>query len=168
MQEIVEKKDKDCYTWNPSIKELASRVYYTKKVVRYHDKRAATVKGRETIVQNVDISEEIDDNHEFIKFYLTGINAVSGYNKLSSTAQKIMSYVFTKLVHNQDYFYRLDGEIAITTELGSNVIYKGFKELIEKGWIVKSNVKLKYWINVNLYFKGDRLKLLKEFYKTAN
>lgn len=168
MQELSKKIINNGHKWNPSLQELASRLHYAKKIAKYNGKREGTLKGEKTILQSVDLIEVIDDNEEFVKIYLTDLNALKEYAKLSSTAQQILSYIFFKINYNEDYFYKLDGEISKYTGLGYNVIYRGFKELVETKWVSKSDVKLKYWINVSLFFKGDRNKVLQNYINVIN
>ena len=44
-------------------------------------------------------------------------------------------------------------------------IFSAIGELLEKEWIAKTKNQFVYWINPKLFYKGDRLVVLKEYRK---
>ena len=101
---------------------------------------------------------EMSDRESFIKIYKSGIDNLF---PLSSSSQVLFKYICRVLKPNKDIVF-LDGKEFIR-EYGIksvNTFYKCLAELIDNQIIANTNEKGFYFININFFFNGDRIKFI--------
>ena len=164
-QEKLNKKDSPRYQANPFMGEV-------------HIKRGSkkiTV-GRAGALVNTDTGEinatEISmikqvDRTEFVKLFAEGVKR---FFELSPSGAKLLAYVLKVVqevpgtdritLHFMDYMERFPGD---QTGMRKTTFYRGFTELLSKGFIAQSVVPNLYYINPKLFFNGDRAKFVTEY-----
>lgn len=112
----------------------------------------------------------VDEAH-FVKLFAAGVIAMFA---LTRTAQKVfnlllkryqtekMSNGYADCVELFWFDNKLDGEAIGITE---QTFKKGLRELIDKQFLYP-RITHSYWINPNLFFKGDRVMFVREYRKT--
>jgi hypothetical protein len=164
-QDKLNKKDAPRYQANPFMGEV-------------HIKRGSkklTV-GRAGALVNTDTGEinatEISmikqvDRTEFVKLFAEGVKR---FFELSPSGAKLLAYVLKVVqevpgtdritLHFMDYMERFPGD---QTGMKKTTFYRGFTELLSKGFIAQSVVPNLYYINPKLFFNGDRAKFVTEY-----
>lgn len=112
---------------------------------------------------------EVDEQH-FVKIFAAGVIAMY---ELTRTAQKVFALVLKKYeecsmsggyADTVELFWfnaGLDGQKANMSEQTFN---KGLRELIDKQFLYP-RIPNSYWVNANLFFKGDRVMFIREYQK---
>ncbi len=109
--------------------------------------------------------EEKYDKKEFTKVFRAGL---IGMFDLSKSAVKVFAYIAAKVKPNQGHIYIELKECMTFTKYKSNTpILSGLSELIEHGFIARSDMHYKYFINPNMFFNGNRVTFIKT-YKSEN
>lgn len=110
---------------------------------------------------------QVDEEH-FVKIFAAGVTAMFS---LSRTAQKVFNLVLKRYQQSEmaggysdtvELFWfdnKLDGESIGITE---QTFKKGLRELIDKQFL-HARITHSYWINPNLFFKGDRVLFIREY-----
>ena len=164
-QDKLNKKDAPRYQANPFMGEV-------------HIKRGSkklTV-GRAGALVNTDTGEinatEISmikqvDRTEFVKLFAEGVKR---FFELSPSGAKLLAYVLKVVqevpgtdritLHFMDYMERFPGD---QNGMKKTTFYRGFTELLSKGFIAQSVVPNLYYINPKLFFNGDRAKFVTEY-----
>ena len=164
-QDRLSKKDARRYQSNPFMGEV-------------HIKRGSkklTV-GRAGALVNTDTGEinatEISmikqvDRTEFVKLFAEGVKR---FFELSPSGAKLLAYVLKVVqevpgtdritLHFMDYMERFPGD---QNGMKKTTFYRGFTELLTKGFIAQSVVPNLYYINPKLFFNGDRAKFVTEY-----
>lgn len=164
-QDKLNKKDAPRYQANPFMGEV-------------HIKRGSkklTV-GRAGALVNTDTGEinatEISmikqvDRTEFVKLFAEGVKR---FFELSPSGAKLLAYVLKVVqevpgtdrisLHFMDYMERFPGD---QTGMKKTTFYRGFTELLSKGFIAQSVVPNLYYINPKLFFNGDRAKFVMDY-----
>lgn len=95
------------------------------------------------------------DAEQFVRFFFNRLEVLWD---LSKPSMKILTYIFTILDWNKDFFYfEIDEAKKFTGYRGSNSILNALAELVEKGIIARSQIYNKFFINPMILFKGDRI-----------
>lgn len=138
--------------------------------------------GRAEMLANLDTGEvthasilhevnQVDEAH-FVKIFAAGVTAMFS---LSRTAQKVFNLVLKRYQASEmpggyadtiELFWfdnKLDGESIGITE---QTFKKGLRELIDKQFL-HARITHSYWINPNLFFKGDRVLFIREYRKAG-
>lgn len=111
--------------------------------------------------------EEVDDAH-FVKIFASGIAAVYDLTRTASRVFQIilnayqcepMSGGFADSVYLAWYDGTLNGT---TLDMSEDTYQRGLKELLAKGFLAPRQPNL-FWVNPNLFFKGDRALFLREY-----
>lgn len=93
---------------------------------------------------------------EYTKFIVNQEFNISAYHKLPKMADTILMYI---LYHCIDYntpsftFKANDFSTIINSDIST--IYKGIKALVDLKYIARTKTKETYWINHNLFYKGN-------------
>ena len=164
-QDKLTKKDAKRYQSNPFMGEVHIRRGSKKLTV-----------GRSGTLVNMDTGEinatEISmikqvDRTEFVKLFSEGVKR---FFELSPSGAKLLSYVLNVVqeypgtdritLHFMDYMERFPGD---QNGMKKTTFYRGFSELLTKGFIAQSVVPNLYYINPKLFFNGDRAKFVTEY-----
>jgi hypothetical protein len=164
-QDKLNKKDAPRYQANPFMGEVHIRKGSKKLTV-----------GRAGALVNTDTGEinatEISmikqvDRTEFVKLFAEGVKR---FFELSPSGAKLLAYVLKVVqevpgtdrisLHFMDYMERFPGD---QNGMKKTTFYRGFTELLSKGFIAQSVVPNLYYINPKLFFNGDRAKFVTEY-----
>ncbi len=95
------------------------------------------------------------DAEQFVRFFFSRLEILWD---ISKPAMRILTYIFTTLDWNKDFFYLDFKEVKNQTGYkGDNSILNALAELAEKGVIARSHIYNKFFINPMVLFKGDRI-----------
>lgn len=160
------------YEVNPSVENLHLRVRNNKVFVKDNESLFITnVKtGEVTPAQSgaTFVKEELVDQEHFIKLYTLGIEHLA---QLTGSGFKVFQLVYRELLGKKD----VDTIFLDFNELKhfgkwqwSKVTFSsGINELLNKEILYKAIGTNKYFTNVNLFFNGDRINIVKS-YKLKN
>lgn len=109
---------------------------------------------------------KIVDSERFAKVYLEGVTKTF---ELGSAARKVFSLILAVCEKNTDRIY-LNFMVVqeVNTEISQATFMRGMRELLKKDFIAESVFPHQYWINVHLFFNGDRVKFITEYVKAAS
>lgn len=111
---------------------------------------------------------EYKDDAQFVKIFSDGIKAAF---ELSKTAARVFQTVleqYEKEPMNNGYADSIylawfnKGLSGEQTGMSEPTFNRGMRELVAKGFIYPRSPSL-YWVNPNLFFKGDRVMFVKEY-----
>lgn len=150
-------KDYEVYSVNPST-VLISDVKVINQIKKGEIKRMQDLDtGEETIIQ--EMGEHLvfkKDSREYRKVYVDSLPTVS---MLSSAGLKVWCYVLARLIAKKDeVFINLEDCMEYTGYKTRANIYNGIINLLEHGLLFKKVGSGVYFINVNIFFNGNRIK----------
>ncbi len=160
------------YETNPSVENLHLRVKSNKVFVKDNEALIITnaKTGETTQAQGgaTFVKEELVDQEQFIKLYTSGIEHLA---QLTGSGFKVFQLVYRELLGKKD----IDTVFLDFNELKhfgkwkwSKVTFSsGINELLNKEILYKAIGANKYFTNVNLFFNGDRINVVKS-YKLKN
>lgn len=151
------------------------------KETRYGTKKRYARAGRAEELVNVQTGEyhqrfaviqsvEEVDNDQFVKLYAAGVQAAF---ELSKTAMRVFHLVLVEYEREpmvkgyaDTVYLAWNGRSATGEKLDMSeaTLNRGMRELVMKGFLHPRSPSL-YWVNPNLFFKGDRVILMNEFRK---
>lgn len=160
------------YDTNPSIGNLHLSIKSNKVFAKGNEALIITnaKTGETTTGQSgaTFVKEELVDTEKFIKIYTSGIEHLA---ELTASAFKVFQLIYREMLGQKD----IDKIFLDFHELKhfdkwkwSNVTFKsGINELLQKEIIYKAVGTNQYFINVSLFFNGDRVNVVKS-YKLKN
>lgn len=164
-QDKLSKKDAPRYQANPFMGEVHIKRGSKKLTVG----RADTLVNQETgeiLATEISVIRQVDRT-EFVKLFSEGVKR---FFELSPSGAKLLAYVLKVVqevpgtdritLHFMDYMERFPGD---QTGMKKTTFYRGFTELLSKGFIAQSVVPNLYYINPKLFFNGDRAKFVTEY-----
>ena len=115
---------------------------------------------------NAIYQRRIVDSERFAKVYIDGVSKTF---ELGSASRKVFSVILAVCGKDVDSIY-LNFMVAEQhcSEISKATFMRGMRELIEKGFIAESVFPHKFWINVHLFFNGDRVKFITEYVKESS
>ena len=149
--------DFEQYAINPSSvyeEDIKSITYIKKGDVRsLHDMST----GEEVMIQNLDnVSSFSVDNREYRKVYVNGLNSIS---ELSSSGLRVWCYILARLSPKKNEItINMSDALDYTGYKGKMNIYNGIINLLENGMLFRKNGSGSYYININIFFNGNRIK----------
>lgn len=112
---------------------------------------------------NAIYQRKIVDSERFAKIYLDGLAKTFD---LTKTAQRVFQSILKLCEKDTDSIWLNFMTISKCDEnLPEATFYRGLKELLEKDFLAYSDIPNKFWINVHLFFNGDRVKFITEYVK---
>lgn len=163
--------------YSPEVNPLANS-----KAITVRNRYVRTGHGRELIdAQTGEMGTYVSlvhtlaqkDEAQFVKIFSDGIKAAF---ELTKTAARVFNVVLeqyerepmTKGYADSIYLAWFDGGLSgQNVGLSEATFNRGMRELVQKGFIYPRSPSL-YWVNPNLFFKGDRVIFIKEYVKTRN
>lgn len=100
------------------------------------------------------------DNREFIKIYKDQFSKFYG---LSKSSYKVMEYIMSTLKYSTDKLPLFVPDIRMETKLSNATIYRSIAQLLDQQLIAKADFSGAYFINPQVFFKGNTLILFKKF-----
>ena len=149
--------DFEQYAINPSSvyeEDIKSITYIKKGDVRsLHDMST----GEEVMIQNLDnVSSFSVDNREYRKVYVNGLNSIS---ELSSSGLRVWCYILARLSPKKNEItINMSDALDYTGYKGKMNIYNGIINLLENGLLFRKTNSGSYYININIFFNGNRIK----------
>lgn len=93
---------------------------------------------------------------EYTKLIINDEFDITAFHSLSKMATTILFYILMYcLDYNSPTFRFKVSQFAIIVNKSESVIFKGIAELIKVNYISKTTTKEFYWINHNLFYKGN-------------
>lgn len=101
------------------------------------------------------------DKETFVKVFTSGLDNLL---PLSMGGQMLFKHICRSLRPNKDRVY-LDGKEFIKEYniKSINTFYKSLSELLDNQIIANTNEKGFYYININIFFNGDRVKFIQNY-----
>jgi hypothetical protein len=158
-------------SYSPEINPLAEpRQITTKRRYVKSGRGADLVNPATGEVHAVSVIQQVEekDDAEFVKVFSAGIKAAYELGKtagrvfqvvLENYEKEPMSKGFVDSVYLAWFDGGLSGQSIGMSEATFN---RGMRELVDKGFIYPRSPSL-YWVNPNLFFKGDRVMFIKEY-----
>lgn len=145
---------------NPFIGELLNIKKKNRIIGVAQDKLVVdTVTGELENVAFTAIKKEVD-REEFIKIYQSSLRE---FFELNKATLKVLGHLMSVTQYNDRIFFELDDCKEYTGYRSTETIFKGLRELVDRGIIAKSLHSSVYFINPKVFYKGDRLLIIKEY-----
>lgn len=150
-------KDYESYSVNPSVVLIAD-IKVINQVKKGEIKRMQDMDtGEETIIQ--EMGEHLifeKDSREYRKVYVEALPTIAN---LSSAGLKVWCYVLARLIAKKDEIgINLDDCMEYTGYKTRANIYTGIINLLENKMLFKKVGSGVYFININIFFNGNRIK----------
>jgi hypothetical protein len=107
-------------------------------------------------------SRYVDAEH-FVKIFVNEIQAIFD---LSKSAQKVFGYMLSRVKYDDLLHFDIENCLKETGYKSKPPMFSAIGELLEKEFIAKTKNQFVYWINPKLFYKGDRLVVVKEYRKS--
>lgn len=112
---------------------------------------------------------EFVDEDKFVKLFTQNLKV---FFDLSPASQKVLRCVLETLQANPNaegialpWFVVEDFSKENDLKMSRTSFHRALKEMLEKGFIAESEMANYFWINVNLFFNGDRMTFITEYRK---
>ncbi len=103
----------------------------------------------------------VDEEH-FIKTFVKEMEVIFD---LTRPAQKVFTYMLSKVEYGDRLHFDMEDCKASLKYKSESQIFIGIKELMLNKFIAKTSWTNVYWINPKLFYKGDRLVIVREYCK---
>ena len=163
---IVKLKEAKEYDENPFLKELNIPIV---------PKSNMYVKKDEVIINLADGELKNDvlltgkrkyvDGEEFVKIFIKEMDVLFD---LSRASQKVFGYMLYKVKYDDLLILNIEECRKKIGYKSKGPIFKSVAELVQKEFIAKTKNQFVYWINPKLFYKGDRLVVMREYRKTKH
>ena len=102
------------------------------------------------------------DKAEFAKLYKNSFGLFYG---LSKSSLDLLDYITENIRYNNDRICLVVIDIVEQKKMGYSTVYRSITQLIEKKLLAKADRIGCYYINPQVFFKGDRIILFNEYIK---
>jgi len=102
------------------------------------------------------------DKAEFAKLFR---NSFVMFYGLSKSSLDLMDYITENIRYNNDRICIVIVDVVEQKKMGYSTVYRSITQLIEKKLLAKADMTGCYYINPQIFFKGDRIILLNEYIK---
>jgi len=93
---------------------------------------------------------------EYIKFIINKEFNITAYHQLPKMSNTILTYIlYYCLEYNTPSFRFKVKDFSKIIDTDISVIFKGLKALIDLKYIAKTRSRETYWINHNMFYKGN-------------
>lgn len=156
------------YETNPSVIKTSSRLTTKKQKTIFKNNNSALVDASTGELagqlQRVFIQEVEVDTERFIKVYADSLEELMD---LSASGLKVFKLIYSEMLNNygQDFIYLDFNELVHFKKwkFTQNTFMSGVNDLLRRGVIYKSVGTNKYFINIELFFNGDRVAVIKQY-----
>ena len=162
MNQIKIKEAKE-YKENPFLRKL--NVPLIPKANMYIKKDEAVVNLEDGELKNDVLlagKRKYVDGEDFVKIFVKEMQAIFDLNKNS---QKVFTYMLSKIQYDDRLIFNIEECLEKTDYKSKGPIFKALAELLQKEFIAKTQNQFVYWINPKLFYKGDRLVVIREYRK---
>jgi predicted transcriptional regulator len=115
---------------------------------------------------------ELVDEDKFVKLFTQNLKV---FFDLSPASQKVLRCVLETVQENPNadgialpWFVVEDFSNIHGLKLSRTSFHRALREMLEKGFIAESEMPNFYWINVHLFFNGDRMTFITEYRKNIS
>jgi predicted transcriptional regulator len=102
------------------------------------------------------------DKREFVKIYYGQIKEFHG---LSESALKLIDYIVENIRYSHDRICLTVSDIIEQKNLGYTTVYRSLSQLLDKKILAKADKIGCYFINPQIFFKGDTITLINQYIK---
>lgn len=102
------------------------------------------------------------DGEDFVKIFVKEMEAIFD---LSKSSQRVFTYMLSKIKYNDHFIFNMEECLEKTGYKSRTPVFNSLAELIQKDFIAKTKNQFVYWINPKLFYKGDRLVIVREYRK---
>ena len=93
---------------------------------------------------------------EYIKFIINKEFNITAFHNLPKMSNTILTYIlYYCLEYNTPTFRFKVSDFARIVDADTSVVFKGIKALIDLRYMSKTRTKETYWINHNMFYKGN-------------
>lgn len=157
---------------NPLLNPREITIKSKRKVSAFANDLKDTNTGEIHQLSGIMTFEEVDEAH-FVKVFATGVQAT--YN-LTKTAFRVFQEILIQYqkmkmtggyVEDVSLFWfdnKLDGR---SLDMSEKTFQRGLKELLDKGFLYPKQPSV-FWVNPALFFRGDRVRFIREYHIKKN
>lgn len=110
---------------------------------------------------NAIYQRRVVDSERYAKIYLDGVGKTFG---LSKAAQRVFQIILQLCKKDSDQLYLSFMAVQkVEDAMQERTYQRGLRELLEAGFIAYSDMPNMFWINVHLFFNGDRVRFITEY-----
>ena len=165
----VKVKDLPVHIDNPFIEQLATEMEFKNKMSYASNKRLNVTNDNGDIISDAlvaGVKQKVEAN-VFVKMYVNGFTTLFGLSPSASVVFSFILRVYGEQKYNNDRVYITHDELKYVGYDKTFATYrKGLSELISKDFLAQiSRPKEHYFVNPNMFYKGNRLILVQEFIK---
>jgi hypothetical protein len=160
---MIKIKEAKEYSENPFIRNLNIPLVPKSDIYVSKDKNIVNIKTGE-VDDDVLLTgkRRYVDGEQFVKIFVKEMNAIFD---LSKASQKVFAYMLSKVTYNDVLILNIEECLEKTVYKSKGPVFKSLAELIQKEFIAKTKNQFVYWINPKLFYKGDRLVIIREYRK---
>lgn len=103
------------------------------------------------------------DGEDFVKIFIKEMKAIFD---LSKSSQKVFTYMLSSIQYDDRFIFNMKECLEKTGYKSRTPIFNSLLELIQKEFIAKTQNQFVYWINPKLFYKGDRLVVIRVISKS--
>ena len=156
------------YIKNPfRVKGITERTF-TKKGMELHDKAMVDPDTGEAVPLYTMPKQQVvmHDSKSYVKVFMDTGDLV---RELSPAATKVYLYVIFNMRINYDLVYLNAADVCEWAGFSGATFYRAVEELLNRKFIArKLGSYLEYWIDPNIFYNGDRVKLFKHLKQNIN
>lgn len=153
------------HRWNPSIHTVKKGMYYRNKVIKTKKKREGTYKGTKATIVNQEAIGTMVDTREYVKLYTSNEKLFDLFvNKLNKSGIQMLHYIiFHRVIVDMEFIHFSSEECMQKTGWSYDVVRRGIRNLVNNGVLIDSVYENRYWINVEILYKGSVEDKVKEY-----
>ena len=112
------------------------------------------------------------DDAEFVKVFAEGVRAMYGLSKTGMRVFQAILHEYQNTKMNGGYADAIylhwfdDGLCGENVDMSEKTFNRGLKELLLNKFLAPKSQNM-YWVNPALFFKGDRVALIREYKKSS-
>lgn len=160
---MIKIKEAKEYSENPFLRDLNIPIVPKSDMYVSKDKNIVNIKTGE-VDDDVLLTgkRRYVDGEQFVKIFVKEMNAIFD---LSKASQKVFAHMLSKVTYNDLLILNIEECLEKTGYRSKGPIFKSLAELIQKEFIAKTKNQFVYWINPKLFYRGDRLVVIREYRK---
>ena len=163
---ILKIKEAPEYNENPFLKDLNIPIVPKSNMYVSKDKNIVNI-NTEEVEDEDDVllrtgKRRYVDGEQFVKIFVKEMETIFD---LSKASQKVFAYMLSKVRYDDLLILSIEECLEKTGYKSKGPIFKSLAELIQKEFIAKTKNQFVYWINPKLFYKGDRLVVIREYCK---
>ena len=160
---MIRLKEAKEYNENPFLRDLRIPIVPKSNMYVSKDKNIVNIKTGE-IDDDVLLTgkRRYVDGEQFVKIFVKEMEVIFD---LSKASQKVFAYMLSKVRYDDLLILDIKECSERAGYKSKGPIFKSLAELIQKEFIAKTKNQFVYWINPKLFYKGDRLVIIREYRK---